>query len=115
MLGGIIFQMGECKLKIHFSHSPEWCIPATIAIYVICAGEFFVRYLNNAPLRPGAGKALDGSTRGSLYPRLKLMSIAMVFNTTCLFIRCVSSMAWLMKLNLTLICYSIVLYTGSLS
>ncbi|KAJ6528733.1 RTA1 like protein [Mycena vulgaris] len=72
MLGGIVFQM------------------VTITVYVLCAGEFLLRYLQNRPIasRAAAATAAPGTT-GALTPRMKLLVAALVFNTTCLFIRAV--------------------------
>ncbi|KAJ7676958.1 RTA1 like protein-domain-containing protein [Mycena polygramma] len=68
MLGGIIFQM------------------VTITVYVFCAGEFLVRYLHNRPVgNAGAGKV----ETPSLDRKMKVLVCALVFNTTCLFIRAV--------------------------
>jgi len=69
MLGGIVFQM------------------LTISVYVICATEFLVRYFKNKPIHeksPGSSNERGNLTRG-----LKVMIAAMIFNTTCLFIRAV--------------------------
>ncbi|KAJ7064022.1 RTA1-like protein [Mycena amicta] len=76
MLGGIVLQM------------------ATITAYVFCAGEFILRYLQNRPLGPSSSESSSASTsrssaRRSLTPPMKLLILAMVFNTTCLFIRAV--------------------------
>ncbi|KAJ7111645.1 RTA1 like protein-domain-containing protein [Mycena crocata] len=66
MLGGIIFQM------------------VTITAYVLCAGEFLLRRLRNRPV-----SAPPPATPPALSPRMKLLVGALVFNTTCLFIRAV--------------------------
>ncbi|KAJ6481507.1 RTA1-like protein [Mycena vitilis] len=66
MLGGIAFQM------------------ATITVYVLCAGEFLVRYLHNRPV----GNAIAGKLETApLDRKMKVLVCALVFNTTCLFIR----------------------------
>ncbi|KAF8895226.1 RTA1-like protein [Infundibulicybe gibba] len=71
MLGGIAFQL------------------ATITIYVLCAAEFFIRYFKDAPLRTTAPQLSNEKPRGVMDKRMKLMVAALVFNTTCLFIRSV--------------------------
>ncbi|KAJ7036730.1 RTA1 like protein [Mycena alexandri] len=67
MLGGIVFQM------------------VTITVYVFCAGEFLVRYLKNRPI----GSASAPATTPPLGRKMKILISALVFNTTCLFIRAV--------------------------
>ncbi|KAF7362851.1 RTA1 like protein [Mycena venus] len=68
MLGGIVFQM------------------VTITVYVFCAGEFLVRYLKNRPLGSAASVP---SVTPPLSRKMKTLICALVFNTTCLFIRAV--------------------------
>jgi hypothetical protein len=75
MLGGIAFQL------------------FTISIYAICATEFYVRYSRNLPFRrstnspdaakecPRQGEVMSG--------KITLMSVALLFSTTCLFIRAI--------------------------
>lgn len=63
---------------------------ATITIYVVCAIEFFVRYLKNLPIRLPPLINTDGkrsSIRGYMDKRLKTMCVALSFSTVCLFIR----------------------------
>ncbi|KAJ7871061.1 RTA1 like protein-domain-containing protein [Mycena leptocephala] len=69
ILGGIVFQM------------------VTIAVYVLCATEFLLRYLRNRPIGHGSEQA--PSTTVPLGRKMKLLVYALVFNTTCLFIRAV--------------------------
>ncbi|KAF8895227.1 RTA1-like protein [Infundibulicybe gibba] len=71
MLGGIAFQL------------------ATITIYVLCAVEFFIRYFKDAPLRTTLPYSPNEKSRGVIGKRMKVMIAALVFNTTCLFIRSV--------------------------
>ncbi|KAF8871610.1 RTA1-domain-containing protein [Infundibulicybe gibba] len=73
MLGGIVFQM------------------ITITIYAACAVEFFVRYLKDRPVnRTGGGEDEKAvSPHKAIDARLKLMCFALMFSTTCLFIRSV--------------------------
>ncbi|KAJ7769969.1 RTA1 like protein [Mycena metata] len=66
MLGGIVFQM------------------VTITAYVFCAGEFLLRYLKNRPVGSSAPP-----TTPPLDRKMKILISALVFNTTCLFIRAV--------------------------
>ncbi|KAJ7686269.1 RTA1 like protein-domain-containing protein [Mycena rosella] len=68
MLGGIAFQM------------------VTITVYVFCAGEFLLRYLQNRPI---AARGAPTAATAPLSTRMKLLIGALVFNTTCLFIRAV--------------------------
>ncbi|KIJ91270.1 hypothetical protein K443DRAFT_686178 [Laccaria amethystina LaAM-08-1] len=67
MLGGIIFQL------------------VTITVYSACATEFYIRYFKRRPIRLDSGDATHGLFDG----RIKVMSLALAFNTTCLFIRAV--------------------------
>ncbi|KAJ7270250.1 RTA1 like protein-domain-containing protein [Mycena rebaudengoi] len=75
MLAGIVFQM------------------ITISIYIILATEFFIRYFTNSPIggQNAAYASLDKSQngRGKLDTGLKIMTGALVFNTTCLLIRAI--------------------------
>jgi len=64
MLAGIAFQM------------------ATITVFVICGSEFFIRYIYDIPLRLQ-------NRKGAINMRLKTISAAIAFSTTCLFIRSV--------------------------
>ncbi|KAJ7203970.1 RTA1 like protein-domain-containing protein [Mycena rebaudengoi] len=65
MLGGILFQF------------------VAIIVYSSLAGDYFRRYFTDSPVRGRAG------TRGVMTPRLKAMVAALIFSTTCLFIRSV--------------------------
>ncbi|KAJ8475099.1 hypothetical protein ONZ45_g15727 [Pleurotus djamor] len=72
MLGGIIFQM------------------VAIAVYAICAVEFYTRYLKDHPVRVVTqGPNESVVTRGELTKRLTIMSYALGFSTLCLFIRAI--------------------------
>ncbi|KAJ7446599.1 RTA1-like protein [Mycena latifolia] len=58
----------------------------TITIYILCAAEFFMRYMKDNPLKkygPAPGK------RGVLTTRLKVLIGGMSFNTLCLYIRAI--------------------------
>ena len=55
----------------------------TIILYSLCAAEFFIRYFKKRPVRLYTGDV----TRGIFDRYLKCMSLALAFNTTCLFIR----------------------------
>jgi len=68
MLGGIIFQMV--------------CITA----YAILAAEFFLRFHNDKPVR--SPEKLEGPP-APMDKRMQIMIAALIFNTTCLFIRAV--------------------------
>jgi hypothetical protein len=52
-----------------------------IIVYSSLAGDYFRRYFTDSPVRGRAG------TRGVMTPRLKAMVAALIFSTTCLFIR----------------------------
>jgi hypothetical protein len=67
MLAGIVFQL------------------VSLIIYAICAAEFFLRYLKDKPIR----EPLKGKPRELMDTRMKIMIRALVFSTTCLFIRAV--------------------------
>ncbi|KAF8873935.1 RTA1-like protein [Infundibulicybe gibba] len=72
MLAGIIFQL------------------VTITVYVFCAAEFFIRYIKDAPLKRKSSLEVNGGWPGARGPtdkHLRIMSIALVFSTICLFIR----------------------------
>jgi len=69
MLGGIVFQL------------------ATLIIFVCLATEFFIRYLRDAPVQKG--ETGTAAKREPLTQNVKLMLIALAFNSTCLFIRAV--------------------------
>lgn len=74
MLGGIVFQL------------------LTITIYAIFAVEFYVRYTRNLPIRRSTDS--PASTESDERPefmsgKVNLMSVALLFSTTCLFIRAI--------------------------
>ncbi|KAF8212657.1 RTA1-domain-containing protein [Mycena galopus ATCC 62051] len=69
MLVGIVFQM------------------VTITAYVFCASEFLLRYIKNRPLGRVAASVPDVTT--PLSRNMQTLIGALVFNTTCLFIRAV--------------------------
>ncbi|KAK0462227.1 RTA1 like protein-domain-containing protein [Armillaria novae-zelandiae] len=82
MLGGIIFQM------------------VVITCYAILAAEFFFRYIKNQPVYSRIGSRATRQSevtlasneqyfRGDLSPKIKLMAIALSFNTLCLYIRAI--------------------------
>jgi hypothetical protein len=69
MLAGIVFQL------------------AAIVVYFLCEVEFFLRFFKD---RPFARKVTDADTgRGELTTKMKIMVLALLFSTTCLFIRSV--------------------------
>jgi len=74
MLGGIFFQM------------------IAITAYALLAIEYFIHYFRRSFLQPKVADK-DGNmvlpARGFFDARLKVMSLALAFNTTCLFIRSV--------------------------
>ncbi|KAJ3728804.1 RTA1 like protein-domain-containing protein [Lentinula raphanica] len=73
MLGGIAFQL------------------TVISVYVLCGAEFFLRYYKDMPVRDQgalhAGNIL--SRRGVLTTKLQVQAVALMFMTTCLWIRSV--------------------------
>ncbi|KAK0462876.1 RTA1 like protein-domain-containing protein [Desarmillaria tabescens] len=82
MLGGIVFQL------------------VVITCYAILATEFLIRYLQNRPIyaRIGSTAARQSEVtlpsneqyfRGDLSRKIKLMMIALSFNTLCLYIRAI--------------------------
>ncbi|KAF8901514.1 RTA1-domain-containing protein [Gymnopilus junonius] len=78
MLGGISFQL------------------AVIVIYALCAIEFYVRYTKKWPVRriktedhPAEQQERALGQEGLMSGKITLMSVALLFSTTCLFIRSV--------------------------
>lgn len=69
------------SVAVAILHADESAV--TITVYALFAAEFFSRFLANRPI---PGRDL---TRGYLTTKLKLLSGALVFSTTCLFIRSV--------------------------
>ena len=61
-------------------------LAVTICVYSACATEFYIRYFKRCPIRSDSGDA----THGFFDNHMKVMSLALAFNTTCLFIRYVS-------------------------
>jgi len=71
MLGGIVLQM------------------VAITIYVLFAGEFFLRYFNDKPVR-GKWTSTEAKRHSALMDKhMRIMIYGLIFNTTCLFIRAV--------------------------
>jgi hypothetical protein len=70
---------------------------AVIVVFLICAAEFLVRYNIDRPVhRKSSQESNDGTSekpKDLLDRRTKAMIIAIAFNTTCLFIRCVCAIA----------------------
>ncbi|KAJ8522260.1 hypothetical protein ONZ45_g1130 [Pleurotus djamor] len=62
-----------------------------IILYILCGGEFYLRYLYKKPCRsdpqPVTGSTV--STRGVLTRRLRILTGALIFSTVCLVIRAV--------------------------
>lgn len=73
MLAGIVFQLG------------------VIIVYSYCGIEYYIRYSRNSPITPHSDKESDSDTtaRGMMTEKLKHMMYALVFMTTCLFIRAI--------------------------
>jgi len=67
MLGGIVFQL------------------VSLIIYAMCAAEFFLRFFWDKPIR----ETLKEKSRDMVNTRMKIMIGALIFSTTCLFIRAV--------------------------
>ena len=57
--------------------------PVSLTIYAICATEFFLRFFWDKPIR----ETLKEKSRDSVNTGMKIMIGALVFSTTCLFIR----------------------------
>lgn len=100
MLGGIIFQMGM-SLPLS-SPSDTDTTTGTITVYATCALEFLYRYFHFRPIQGRSTAILQTRSRnnlqdatqtpggrGILTPRLKLMILALLFNTLCLYTRAV--------------------------
>jgi len=63
-----------------------------ITLFIITACEFFFRYANDKPLRAASSDSEKHhalSYASGMDPRMKIMTYAMAFTTTCLFIRAV--------------------------
>jgi hypothetical protein len=73
MLSGIVFQL------------------VVIVTYSFCGIEYYLRYSKNLPIASRSDKEADSDTivRGKFTEKLKHMAYAMVFMTTCLFIRAI--------------------------
>ncbi|KIM88107.1 hypothetical protein PILCRDRAFT_247709 [Piloderma croceum F 1598] len=67
MLGGIVFQL------------------VSLIIYALCATEFLLRFAKDKPIR----KAPIKRRRAIMDTRMKIMIYALIFSTTCIFIRSV--------------------------
>ena len=62
----------------------------SLVVYVICAAEFFLRFLANRPIRETLTiRTFKGQPRYLMDVRMKIMISALMFSTTCLFVRCV--------------------------
>lgn len=90
MLGGIVFQLGTF---FHYSTVESGVYQSShslvvIIVFVIFSVEFVVRYRRDKPARFTIDSTSTG--RGALDPSLKMMLYVVAFNTTVLFIRCVS-------------------------
>ncbi|KAF8797441.1 hypothetical protein BYT27DRAFT_7237264 [Phlegmacium glaucopus] len=68
-----------------------------IVVYVFCAGEFFIRYLQRLPVRGGAAESSEYNNSkleftkgtGGMNHKTRLMVVALIFSTLCLLIRAV--------------------------
>jgi hypothetical protein len=78
----------RCVLILNNFSRPRFAdgLAVTITVYSACATEFYIRYFKRRPIRLDSGDATHGLFDG----RIKVMSLALAFNTTCLFIRYVS-------------------------
>lgn len=66
--------------------------PVTITLYALLAGEFLTRYSKDKPVRVPEKSADSDSgpfVKGSMTLKTRIMIGALIFNTICLFIRCV--------------------------
>ncbi|KAF8797776.1 RTA1-like protein [Phlegmacium glaucopus] len=73
MLAGIVFQL------------------VVIIAYTFCGIEYYLRYTKNSPIASHSDKETnyDATIRGTCTEKLKHMAYALVFMTTCLFIRAI--------------------------
>ncbi|KAI5998517.1 RTA1 like protein [Pisolithus orientalis] len=71
MLGGIVIQM------------------VSMVIYVICAGEFFLRLRHNTPIREKNSTLAAEDKQVTQWNRVRWLVLGLVIQTTCLFIRSV--------------------------
>ena len=64
-----------------------------IIAYSFCGIEYYLRYSKNSPITSRSDKEsnFDSTVRGTSTKKLKHMAYAMVFMTTCLFVRYVDS------------------------
>lgn len=71
--------------------SPVYTV--VILTYSFCGIEYYLRYSKNSPITSHSDKEANSSTifRGTCTKRLKHMAYALVFMTTCLFVRYVWS------------------------
>ena len=78
----------RCVLILNNFSRPRYAdgLAVTITVYSACATEFYIRYFKRRPVRLDSGD----TTRGYFDGHIKVMSLALAFNTTCLFIRYVS-------------------------
>jgi hypothetical protein len=115
MLGGIVFQLCALPSFLFLSRrtsteTKQKKKSGVIIGFALLAIEYLVRYSLERPLANKAGFA-----RGPLEKKLRLMVIAVLFNVTCLFIRCAPSFVFAAcSYSLTHACVSGP-YTGRLS
>ena len=72
-----------------------------IVVYSICGIQYYRRYSKNSPIISRSNKEsndFDTTLRGTFTKKLKHMTYALIFMTTCLFIRYV----WTLPLSLSL-------------
>ena len=60
--------------------------PVSIVVYVACAIEFFLRFDMDKPIR----KKRDGQPKEPFSSGMTIMTRALIFSTTCIFIRYVN-------------------------
>ncbi|KAJ7676959.1 hypothetical protein DFH06DRAFT_1291799 [Mycena polygramma] len=121
------FGGGAASAAVNKHHSPAkggdiilagitgFCI-TTITAHVFCAGEFLVRYLHNRPV--GSTRREKKTETAPLDRKTKVLVCALVFNTTCLFIRAVYRVVelfdgWVGRIIQTQVYFSAYIVLGS--
>lgn len=63
----------------------------SLVVYVICALEFYLRFLTDRPIRGiSTSQAEKGEIKRPMDTRMKIMMGALAFSSLCLFIRYVN-------------------------
>jgi hypothetical protein len=83
VLAGIVFQLGN-NFPLNESLLSNKCV-AVIITYSLCKTEFIFRYRHDAPVRRVNGTV--PLRKGQVEPGIKIMLLALGFNTLCLVTR----------------------------